>query len=124
MGYYSSVAIGMKKEDGVRFLSDFAQGVRRTPLLENGFTMQQYPEYLVFAWNDVKWYSSAEDVQWVENYLKELCDAEKPVAFARVGEAIEDCEEWSCNDDDFDLLHNLFQISRTIRFVPTEKGGA
>lgn len=117
MGYYSDVAIGMKKEDGVRFLSEFAMSVKDSFLSNNGFTMRQYPEHLVFSWDDVKWYREDKGVQWVENFVNELNYSEKPVAFVRRGEFVEDCEEWSQNDDDFNLL-SLFYLNRSIEFAP------
>ena len=117
MGYYSDVAVGMKKEDGVRFLNNFAMSVSDSALLDRGFTMRQHLDCVVFIWSDVKWYSSFRDVQWVETFLQELIQNDQPVAFARIGESMDDCEEWSCNDDDFDLLHNLFSVRRSIDLV-------
>lgn len=122
MSYRRNVAIGMKKEDGVRFLSEFVQSVPDSSLLDEGFTMRQYPEYLVFTWQDVKWYPEYRDVAWVDAFLKELVESDKPAAFVTVGEADDDCEAWYANDENYDL-YNLFWLNRSIGFAPTAEGG-
>ena len=72
MGYYSNVAIGMSKDDGVKFLNDFAINVSDSTLLDRGFLLSQYPNFLVFQWNDVKWYDDYRDVSWIYKYLNTL----------------------------------------------------
>ena len=44
MGYYNDVAIGMSKNDGVKFLNDYAMEVSDSGLLQKGFELMQYPD--------------------------------------------------------------------------------
>ena len=118
MGYYNDVAIGMSKNDGVKFLNDYAMEVSDSSLLQKGFELMQYPDSLVFFWRDVKWPDDDKDVRWIQNFLNALNDEGKPVAFIRIGEDLTDNEEWFCNDDD-EILWNCFSLHRSISFSPT-----
>ena len=100
MGYYSDVAIGMSKEDGVRFLAEQTKGMRDEPWLIEAMKTYNYEDCFVAAWFSVKWYDNSPAVQWVNQFLQDLEDEEKPVAYVRVGEALDDNEEWFSYDDE------------------------
>ena len=118
MGYYNDVAIGMSKNDGVKFLNNYAMEVSDSRLLEKAFELKQYPDCLVFFWKGVKWSDDDKEVHWIQNFLNTLNDEDKPVAFIRIGENTSDNEEWFCNDDD-DILWKCFSLQRSISFAPT-----
>lgn len=117
MSYYNDVSIGMGKNDGVKFMNDFAMSIPDSGLLERGFRLNQYPDYLVFSWTNVKWHDSYQDVSWIMHFLRMLEEEGKPVAFVRVGEDRSDNEEWYLNEG-YEILDKCFCLNRSINFYP------
>lgn len=114
MGYYSNVAIGMSNEDAELFMEKFK--ARDEFYLPLPYEVYRGGTARVYYWEDVKWYSGEEDVALVEAFLEELREDGKPVAFARVGEDIEDAEYWYSDTDENDIYNNLFWIQHSISF--------
>lgn len=115
MGYYSDVAIGMKKNEAVKFLSEGAK-VEGEGFLFEDFQLIMRDEYAIIRWPDIKWYDDFEDVIWVMEYLNKLSEEGKPVGFVRVGEDSNDSEDWYSNDKDYSLCR-CFWLKRSIEFA-------
>lgn len=116
MGYYSDVAIGMKKNEAVKFLSEGAKVEGEGFVFKTNFQVIDRNEYTIIRWPDIKWYDDYKDVAWVMEYLKKLSEEGKPVAYVSIGEALDDAEAWYENDDDYSL-YNTVWVRRYIDFA-------
>lgn len=117
MGYYSDVAIGMSKEDGERFLIEYEKLTSGICWLYSSAQIWRYSDCMVISWQRVKWYQKLPEVQWIHRFIEELAGIDHMVAYVRVGEAIEDCEELYLNDCD-NVLWNKFGLNRSIAITP------
>ena len=115
MGYYSDVAIGMEKCETVKFLSVMSNKWK-DGFLFDCYELRQFEKYDVLYWREVKWYDDDPEVQDVEEYLYELQGQEKPVAFLRLGQDLEDIEE-RASDDGWDIFNTCFWLNRSIGFA-------
>ncbi len=111
MGYYSEIAVEMKRKDYERMVSELGKTALTPPdnkiygspteeqwkkwameCLANGYKSQQIyngeqSEYVRLHWDAIKWYGSPY-ITFMENFF-----LENEVDFVRLGEASDDAEE-------------------------------
>ena len=111
MGYYSDVAISMKKKDYEEMISEIKKSDFSEPekkwILENLFrnSAPLYPveseffnEYVLLSFYGIKWYDDVKILEFVKNYIFNLDNFQ----FMRIGENYDDFEE-KIEGDDFNL---------------------
>lgn len=93
MGYYSSVAICLKKED-------YDELTRRAESLEDNIIsiadsiqMDEKEEVVVVSWSCIKWYAICSGSKIVEDFINELDEQGKPFHYINIGEELNDIEE-------------------------------
>lgn len=105
MGYRSDVKLVMTKKayDGM------------VAMAENEFGLNSYEydfiannedkkiakdnDIVILSWNDVKWYNDFAEVQFIQEYLNVMYDANESYNFIRLGEEIDDIEKEGCYGD-------------------------
>ncbi len=91
MGYYSEVVLAMHQDLVTQELLDVLNKVPPD-------IMRERDNAILFRWEMVKWYSLTDpDVKAIEDYIRAL-DEEK-LCFIRLGESVEDVEEFGYPED-------------------------
>lgn len=112
--FYSEVAIGMKKNEAMKFLKAGKMNNKDSVLFrEYGLTLRG--DYALIRWTFVKWYVHYEDINWVMQYVYKMIEDDKPVAFIQASEWIEECQEWYFNDEECELQKHVW-LRRNIEF--------
>lgn len=115
MGYYSDVAIAMKKKDydvlaeqgkTNKDLDELLQCAVLRPLRRNNVGENA----VTLSWTCIKWYDDFESVKAVMDFIKELDD----MLFLRIGEDYMDTERLESGLD-YDIL-GAFDVHREIDF--------
>ena len=116
MGYYSSVALTIHKNDYLRMITE-AKMHRESAVL---FITKQADVYgdkdgngkspVTLYWSYVKWSNRYDEVEFVTNFIKSI-----PYSLKRVGESCDDIETECWFDDDDDMaLDDAAQIQTEI----------
>lgn len=133
MGYRSDVSLTMFREDYKRMLARAKGLENKNPLnlLRMAEIYANNDESIVtLYWSSVKWYSSYDDVSFIESFIHEKneSDDEIPYKFIRIGEECNDIEiEYSNNGDGFecpDLDYMTYTVSEIVidgRNIPKEE---
>lgn len=112
MGYYSSVALTLRKEDALELIKQTKKNETVWSLMCTAHVVDQY-EYVTFHWEWVKWYDNFEDVQFITGFYRNL----EEYSFKRIGEDNSDIEdEWNGDDD------NIVYKAEIERFFNIESG--
>ena len=115
MGYYSDVAIAMRKKDLQQMLDearnlpddnnwtyDFIQeGIANAPIWED-------EDYALITWADIKWYDTKGEVSFIKDFLNHIED--EHYDYLRIGEDYDDVEYH------FETGEYLLQYERSIGF--------
>lgn len=115
MGYYSDVAIAMKKEDALELIQ--REKAFEYSAIESACKHIIADRVIIFSWSSIKWYEDYEDVGRIERFLNELSSLEKPYKKVIIGEEYEDVEvidEWVEEDDDTDIVSEAIYPVRYI----------
>ena len=97
MGYYSDVALTLKKADAIELVRQAQENTYAKDLFNCVTSIHEDSDYVTFVWNCVKWYSQFDNVQFVTNFYQAL----GTYHFQRIGEDLRDIEEeWNDEDDD------------------------
>ena len=101
MGYRSNVALAIKAEKIKYFLKAVALQPSCRDLFEAS-ALEIFTEFddiddengIVFVWENIKWYSSYEDVQLIDKYIKEMDNSDELSSYylVRVGDEADDME--------------------------------
>ena len=112
MGYYSSVALTLRKEDALELIKQTKENETVWSLMRMAHTVDQN-EYITFHWEWVKWYDDFEDIQFITGFYRNL----EEYSFKRIGEDNSDIEEeWNGDDD------NIVYKAEIERFFNIESG--
>ena len=116
MGYYSDVAIAMKKTD-LKLMLDEALKLEDDKwtynFIEEGSLNSPVwndEEYTLLYWSDVKWYDTKGEVTFIKDFLNHIEDGHYD--FLRIGEAYDDAEWFYGTGEDF------VYFDRSIGFGP------
>ena len=112
MGYYSDVAITLKREDMLCLFNEgmgYSDEVRS--VLKYGKLTEPSEGILTLYISCIKWYSAFESISFIENFINELEDYH----FLRVGEDANDNEE-RCGDGELSCDMSMYAyITREIQ---------
>ena len=116
MGYYSDVAIAMRKKDLEQMLDEalklnddkwiysfIQEGINNAPVRDD-------EDYILLTWTDYKWYDTKGEVSFIKNFLNDLDYSHYD--FLRIGEDYEDIECHCGTGEDF------LYLDRSIGFGP------
>lgn len=95
MGYYSDVALTLKKADAIELVRQAQENTYAKDLFDLVESIHEGSDYVTFVWNCVKWYSQLDGVQFVTDFYQAL----GTYHFQRIGEELTDIEE-DCNEED------------------------
>lgn len=111
MGYYSDVAITLKKEDMMRLFKEAIEaGGNIADFVRYGTLIDSGDGTMTLKYIGTKWYESFPDVSFVESFVH-VCSC---YHFLRIGEDLCDVEELYGDDDEsYDLGNNAY-FSREI----------
>lgn len=113
MGYYSDVALTLKKADAIELVRQAQENTYAKELFNCVTSIHEDSDYVTFVWNCVKWYSQFDDVQFVTNFYQAL----GTYHFQRIGEDLRDIEEeWNDEDDEDYRVVEACEISRDFYF--------
>ena len=107
MGYYSEVALTLKKADALELIRK-AQGEESDAqsLIAAADSIIDQDQYVTFYWNWVKWYAACSSVQFITDFYHGLDE----YSFKRVGEDYGDIEiDWNGDYSDIDELSEVLQ---------------
>lgn len=105
MGYYSEVALTLKKADALELIRK-AQGEESDAqsLIAAADSIIDQDQYVTFYWNWVKWYDTFSSVQFITDFYHGVDE----YSFKRVGEDYGDIEiDWGGDYDDINELSNI-----------------
>lgn len=105
MGYRSEVGLALLQEDYDKLFELAKPLIKRfgesTILIDKpSFCKRNGEKYVYFHWDAVKWYQGYDDVDLIENFIKD-----HPHSFLRIGEDYDDIQ-YDVNDGDgvYDFL--------------------
>lgn len=114
MGYYSDVAMAMKKKDYAKLrqaISSLFSDAELKNVSRNLIEAAQKTEikidkekYVVLKWQSIKWYNDFEEISFIEKFLEKIPHHD----FIRIGEEMEDIEEYQGTH------HYLIEVQRDI----------
>lgn len=98
MGYYSDVAIAMRKKDLQQMMDEalklddakwtynfIEEGLLNAPIWND-------EEYTLLYWSDIKWYDTKGEVSFIKHFLNSIHDDHYD--FLRLGEEYDDVEDY------------------------------
>ena len=95
MGYYSDVALTLRKEDALELIKQAKEDKTVWPFMCTAHMINQN-EYVTLHWEWVKWYDDYEEIQFITAFYRNLDE----YSFKRIGEDNSDIEEeWNGDDD-------------------------
>ena len=115
MGYYSDVALGLRKEDFKVMMKKVElienQDVKKEvlELIEDGKNgvKQSYTDSVLLYWESIKWYESIyPEIKFIMDFIKEIEEYD----YVRIGEDLDDIVE------DLNTGWTLCSVSRSIDF--------
>lgn len=111
MGYRSEVKICLKKDAYEELRARlFNKESFRYMLDERFFSINEIDEdIIVCGWEDIKWYSTFEEIRIIEDYLAELESQNIEYRFIRVGEEYSDVEFKELYEDGSCDRINIYQ---------------
>lgn len=112
MGYYSDVAIGLKKED-FKALWEQEEEYDYT-ILENIFESKEEDDNVIFLIEGIKWYESYEEIKRIIAFLDSLERQGKPYTFYRIGEDPQDIESYEACDKEGNYIKGI-EVIRHLR---------
>lgn len=113
MGYYSDVALTLKKADAIELVRQAQENTYAKDLFDLVKSIHEGSDYVTFVWNCVKWYSQLDGVQFVTDFYQAL----GTYHFQRIGEDLTDIEEdWNGEDDGDYRILEACEISREFYF--------
>ena len=107
MGYYSEVALTLKKADALELIRK-AQGEESDAqsLIAAADSIIDQDQYVTFYWNWVKWYDTFSSVKFITGFYHSVDE----YSFKRVGENYGDIEiDWNGDYSDIDELSEVLQ---------------
>ena len=107
MGYYSEVALTLKKADALELIRK-AQGEESDAqsLIAAADSIIDQDQYVTFYWNWVKWYDTFSSVHFITGFYHSVDE----YSFKRVGENYGDIEiDWNGDYSDIDELSEVLQ---------------
>lgn len=111
MGYYSDVALTLRKEGALELIKQAKESNAVRPFMRIAHVVDQ-DEYVTFYWEWVKWYDGYEEIQFITAFYRNLAE----YSFKRIGEDNSDIEEeW--NGDDDNIVYKA-QIARCFSIEP------
>ena len=121
MGYYSDVAIAIRKRDAKRLLDEAAKlpddNYLRRLVEQHKETIDDFdpnPEGVqILRWFGVKWYNELWEIKHIMDFIRSL--GEGNYEFMRIGEEYDDVEHEGTIAGDYCLY-----LERTIYFDPSE----
>ena len=111
MGYYSEVALTLKKADALELIRK-AQGEESDTqsLIAAADSIIDQDQYVTFYWNWVKWYDTFSSVQFITGFYHSVDE----YSFKRVGEDYGDVEiDWHGDHGDINELSDVCQCIET-----------
>lgn len=108
MGYYSEIALIMKKPVWHEMREYFADNTNVLDTLDRAKVITYRDEYAILHWT---FFKGLEPINAIMAYLNE---AEYDYHYARVGDAIEDSDERLAEEDD--IMNDAFYIPHAILF--------
>ena len=111
MGYYSEVALTLKKADALELIRK-AQGEENDAqsLIAAADSIIDQDQYVTFYWNWVKWSTACSSVQFIADFYHGLDE----YSFKRVGEDYGDIEiDWYGDRSDINELSDVCQCIET-----------
>lgn len=114
MGYYSDVALTLRKEDALELIKQAKENEKVWPYMYMAYIADQN-EYVTFYWEWIKWYDDYEGIQFITAFYRNLAE----YSFKRIGEDNSDIEEeW--NGDDDNIVYKV-QIKRHFNIESSEQ---
>lgn len=116
MGYYSEVALTLKKADALELIRK-AQGEESDAqsLIAAADSIIDQDQYVTFYWNWVKWYDTFSSVQFITGFYHSVDE----YSFKRVGEDYGDVEiDWN---GDYSDINELSDVCQCIEIAPCGK---
>ena len=121
MGYYSDIAISIRKED-FELLKEFDKENQNLMELLEVAEVKESRGAVVIKWDSLKWYSELSEVQAIEEFLGKLSDEDKPYRFIRIGEDVDDTEiEYNYGDEEKygDIAYRVNDMIGVTRYIDT-----
>ena len=97
MGYYSDVALTLRKEDAVELVRKAKVECESAYRTLSAAKIVDHDEYVSFLWYSIKWYHF-DDVVFITNFCHECDD----YSLKRIGEEYSDIDE-EMGDEDYDM---------------------
>lgn len=101
MGYYSEVAIAMKKTDYKRMIEEIEEKFGNDDYFPEFVTSaaENAPEcldeeFMFLHWDSVKWYEDYKEIEFIMKFIRQL----EAYEFVRFGEGSDDNEMEICTD--------------------------
>lgn len=121
MGYYSQVAIAMRKEEFNTLKNEYEPDNQDLKTLLRVANVKEHSDFVTLEWDWIKWYDTFPEIQAVRKFLRSL-DVDIPYKFIRIGEDLEDFEIFG-NDgsrekygDVVDKIDECMYLYRNIEF--------
>ena len=89
MGYYSQVAIAMRKEEFNTLKNECEPNNHDLETLLRLANVKEHSDFVTLEWNWIKWYDTFPEIRAINEFLWNL-DADIPYKFIRIGEDFED----------------------------------
>ncbi len=97
MGYYSDVALTLRKEDALELIKQAKENEKVWPYMYMAYIADQN-EYVTFCWEWIKWYDEFEGIQFITAFYHNLAE----YSFKRIGEEYSDIDE-EMGGEDYDM---------------------
>lgn len=116
MGYYSEVALTLKKADALELIRKAKEDESDAQsLIAAADSIIDQDQYVTFYWNWVKWSTACSSVQFITDFYHGLDE----YSFKRVGEDYGDIEiDWYGDHSDINELSDVCQCIETIPGKP------
>ena len=107
MGYYSEVALTLKKADALELIRKAKEDESNAQsLIAAADSIIDQDQYVTFYWNWVKWSTACSSVQFITDFYHGLDE----YSFKRVGEDYGDVEiDWQGDHSDINELSDVCQ---------------
>jgi len=113
MGYYSDVALTLRKENALELIKQAKKNKTVWPYMYMAYIADQN-KYVTFYWERIKWYDDYEGIQFITAFYRNLAE----YSFKRIGEDNSDIEEeW--NGDNDNIVYKV-QIKRHFNIESSE----
>ena len=111
MGYYSEVALTLKKADALELIRKAKEDESNAQsLIAAADNIIDQDQYVTFYWNWVKWSTACSSVQFITDFYHGLDE----YSFKRVGEDYGDIEiDWYGDHSDINELSDVCQCIET-----------